>query len=55
MDQILNKLGSYWIGQKANKEFNSVGDDINVRPFFSIYSLPQQSLGFTVYTNSGLV
>ncbi|KAL6574567.1 hypothetical protein OROMI_011852 [Orobanche minor] len=29
MDQILNKVGSYWLGQKANKEFNSVGDDIN--------------------------
>ncbi|KAI5663228.1 hypothetical protein M9H77_22551 [Catharanthus roseus] len=29
MDQILNKVGSYWIGQKANKELNSVGDDIN--------------------------
>lgn len=30
MDQILNKVGSYWLGQKANKEFNSVGDDFNV-------------------------
>ncbi|XP_021908480.1 uncharacterized protein At5g01610 [Carica papaya] len=29
MDQILNKVGSYWIGQKANKEIGSVGDDIN--------------------------
>ncbi|KAH6759523.1 hypothetical protein C2S52_022960 [Perilla frutescens var. hirtella] len=29
MDQILNKVGSYWLGQKANKEFNSVGDDLN--------------------------
>ncbi|XP_027072489.1 uncharacterized protein At5g01610-like [Coffea eugenioides] len=29
MDQILNKVGSYWLGQKANKEFSSVGDDIN--------------------------
>ncbi|GAA0162349.1 hypothetical protein Leryth_004811 [Lithospermum erythrorhizon] len=29
MDQILNKVGSYWIGQRANKEFSSVGDDIN--------------------------
>ncbi|XP_007026590.2 PREDICTED: uncharacterized protein At5g01610 [Theobroma cacao] len=29
MDQILNKVGSYWLGQKANKEINSVGDDIN--------------------------
>ncbi|KAK4377466.1 hypothetical protein RND71_003762 [Anisodus tanguticus] len=29
MDQILNKVGSYWIGKRANKELNSVGDDIN--------------------------
>ncbi|KAK4410532.1 hypothetical protein Sango_0126200 [Sesamum angolense] len=29
MDQILNKVGSYWLGQKANKEINSVGDDIS--------------------------
>ena len=26
----MNKVGSYWLGQKANKEFNSVGDDFNV-------------------------
>lgn len=29
MDQILNKVGSYWFSQKANKEIDSVGDDIN--------------------------
>ncbi|XP_073062991.1 uncharacterized protein At5g01610-like [Primulina eburnea] len=29
MDQILNKVGAYWLGQKANKEIGSVGDDIN--------------------------
>ncbi|KAK6923694.1 Protein of unknown function DUF538 [Dillenia turbinata] len=29
MDQILNKVGSYWFNQKASKEINSVGDDIN--------------------------
>ncbi|KAF3448045.1 hypothetical protein FNV43_RR08753 [Rhamnella rubrinervis] len=29
MDQILNKMGSYWFSQKANRELNSVGDDIN--------------------------
>ncbi|KAF7825494.1 DUF538 family protein [Senna tora] len=29
MDQILNKVGSYWFSQRANKEINSVGDDIN--------------------------
>ena len=30
MDQILNKVGSYWLGKRANKEINSVGDDFNV-------------------------
>uniref|UniRef100_A0A2N9G074 DUF538 domain-containing protein n=1 Tax=Fagus sylvatica TaxID=28930 RepID=A0A2N9G074_FAGSY len=29
MDQILNKVGSYWFSQKANKEISSVGDDFN--------------------------
>ncbi|KAJ0088809.1 hypothetical protein Patl1_31424 [Pistacia atlantica] len=29
MDQIMNKVGSYWIGQRANKELNSVGSDIS--------------------------
>ncbi|ESW12207.1 hypothetical protein PHAVU_008G093600 [Phaseolus vulgaris] len=29
MDEILNKVGSYWFSRKANKEFDSVGDDIN--------------------------
>ncbi|AES79579.1 hypothetical protein MtrunA17_Chr7g0243261 [Medicago truncatula] len=29
MDQVLNKVGSYWFSKKANKELNSVGDDIN--------------------------
>ncbi|KAK2975273.1 hypothetical protein RJ640_010278 [Escallonia rubra] len=29
MDQVLNKVGSYWFSQKANKEINSVGDDFN--------------------------
>ncbi|CAN0879663.1 Uncharacterized protein At5g01610 [Linum grandiflorum] len=29
MDQILNKVGSYWFNRKANKELNSVGADIN--------------------------
>ncbi|XP_010486436.1 PREDICTED: uncharacterized protein At5g01610-like [Camelina sativa] len=29
MDQILNKVGSYWLGKKANKQLDSVGDDIN--------------------------
>ncbi|KAF8013454.1 hypothetical protein BT93_I1336 [Corymbia citriodora subsp. variegata] len=29
MDQVLNKVGTYWFSKKANKEINSVGDDIN--------------------------
>ncbi|KAG1339032.1 hypothetical protein COCNU_04G013380 [Cocos nucifera] len=29
MDQILNKVGSYWFNKKASKEISSVGDDIN--------------------------
>ncbi|XP_073526522.1 uncharacterized protein [Phyllobates terribilis] len=29
MDAIMNKVGSYWVGQRANKELNSVGDDLN--------------------------
>ncbi|KAK1265492.1 hypothetical protein QJS04_geneDACA010674 [Acorus gramineus] len=29
MDQILNKVGGYWINKRANKEISSVGDDIN--------------------------
>ena len=29
MDQIFNKVGSYWFNQKASKELNSVGDDLN--------------------------
>ncbi|XP_030537302.1 uncharacterized protein At5g01610-like [Rhodamnia argentea] len=29
MDQVLNKVGTYWFSKKANKELSSVGDDIN--------------------------
>ncbi|XP_010264539.1 PREDICTED: uncharacterized protein At5g01610-like [Nelumbo nucifera] len=29
MDQILNKVGSYWFSRRASKEFDSVGDDLN--------------------------
>ncbi|KAJ4882232.1 Uncharacterized protein Rs2_32325 [Raphanus sativus] len=28
MDQMFNKVGSYWLGQKANKQFDSVGKDV---------------------------
>ncbi|CAL4938975.1 unnamed protein product [Urochloa decumbens] len=28
MDEIMNKVGSYWLGQRANKEISSAGDDI---------------------------
>lgn len=30
MDQVFNKVGSYWLGQKASQEFSSVGKDVNV-------------------------
>ncbi|KAJ8441077.1 hypothetical protein Cgig2_020368 [Carnegiea gigantea] len=29
MDQIISKVGSFWVGQKATNELSSVGDDIN--------------------------
>ncbi|XP_042510388.1 uncharacterized protein At5g01610-like [Macadamia integrifolia] len=29
MDQVLNKVGSYWFSKRANKEIDSVGDDLN--------------------------
>ncbi|KAK9126743.1 hypothetical protein Scep_015589 [Stephania cephalantha] len=29
MDEILNKVGGYWLGKRANKEISSVGDDFN--------------------------
>ena len=31
MDQVLNKVGSYWFGKRASKEIDSIGDDLNVR------------------------
>jgi hypothetical protein len=31
MDEIMNKVGTYWLGQRANKEISSAGDDIEVR------------------------
>ena len=30
MDQVMNKLGSYWVSKRADKEISSVGDDLNV-------------------------
>ncbi|XP_078435661.1 uncharacterized protein At5g01610-like [Wolffia australiana] len=29
MDQVANKLGSYWFSKRADKEISSVGDDLN--------------------------
>ncbi|KAF9591922.1 hypothetical protein IFM89_010280 [Coptis chinensis] len=29
MDEIMNKVGSYWLGKRADKEINSVGDDFS--------------------------
>ncbi|GFY82412.1 hypothetical protein Acr_02g0006520 [Actinidia rufa] len=43
MDQILNKVGSYWIGQKANKEMSSVGDDINLMARWRLARLTSSS------------
>lgn len=31
MDQVLNKVGSYWFSKRASKEIDSIGDDLNVR------------------------
>jgi len=31
MDEIMNRVGAYWLGQRANKEISSAGDDIEVR------------------------
>ena len=31
MDEIMNKVGAYWLGQRANKEISSAGDDLEVR------------------------
>nr|CAB3461787.1 unnamed protein product [Digitaria exilis] len=30
MDQVLNKVGSYWFSKRASKEIDSIGDDISV-------------------------
>ncbi|XP_073100904.1 uncharacterized protein At5g01610-like isoform X2 [Elaeis guineensis] len=29
MDQMVNKMGTYWFNKKATKELSSVGDEIN--------------------------
>jgi hypothetical protein len=31
MDEIMNKVGAYWLGQRANKEISSASDDLEVR------------------------
>lgn len=35
MDQIFGKVGSYWFNQKATKELDTVGNNINVRSLAS--------------------
>jgi hypothetical protein len=30
MDEIMNKVGVYWLGPPANKEISSAGDDLEV-------------------------
>jgi hypothetical protein len=32
MDQVLNKVGSYWFSKRASKEIDSIGSDISVSP-----------------------
>lgn len=55
MDQIMGKVGGYWFNQKAGKEMNNIGDDINVsHPLISsdsliIFSLPRPILIATQY------
>lgn len=39
MDEIMNKVGSYWLSQKANKEISSVGDDFDVSSPFLLLLL----------------
>lgn len=43
MDQVLNKVGSYWFSRKANKEISSVGDDFNVRNLWTVRVLMEVS------------
>ncbi|KAJ4970301.1 hypothetical protein NE237_003400 [Protea cynaroides] len=31
MDQVLNKAGTYWFSKRANKEMDSVGQELNVK------------------------
>jgi hypothetical protein len=38
MDEIMNKVGTYWLGQRANKEISSAGDDIEVRAITPVLS-----------------
>ncbi|RYR61808.1 hypothetical protein Ahy_A04g019031 [Arachis hypogaea] len=48
MDQILNKVGSYWFNRKATKQLDSVGDDINGgEPFWDQESLSDSIGGGT--------
>ncbi|RYR14522.1 hypothetical protein Ahy_B04g071111 isoform A [Arachis hypogaea] len=48
MDQILNKVGSYWFNRKATKQLDSVGDDINGgEPFWDQGSLSDSIGGGT--------
>ncbi|KAH7519068.1 hypothetical protein JRO89_XSUnG0141700 [Xanthoceras sorbifolium] len=47
MDQVMNKVGSFWLGRKANKEMSSVGDDINVSFSLSLV-LCFKSLGTSI-------
>jgi hypothetical protein len=36
MDEIMNRLGSFYLKQRANKEISSAGDDVEVLIFIFI-------------------
>jgi hypothetical protein len=51
MDEIMNKVGAYWLGQRANKEISSAGDDLDVRETKAshpglLFLAPHDSFGF---------
>lgn len=52
MDQVLNKVGSYWFSKRASKEIDSIGDDISVsaRPPLSFSSCRARLLATRFFT-----
>jgi len=39
----MNKVGAYWLGQRANKEISSAGNDLEVRETKSSHPTPALS------------